>query len=327
MTNTGPLISLIVPLYNEEENVPGLIDHLQRVAEANPGFRFECIAVDDGSSDRTYQLLSAAETNLPTSIVRLSRNFGSHYAISAGLTFADGEAAVILGADQQEPVELVASFIEAWKDGAEIVWGVRRSRVISRGPAAWLSKTFSRLLNRYSELPSYPAEGPSGVLIARPVIDVVNQFKERHRNLLGLIAWAGYKQDVVEYDQLPRAAGETKWTKGKLLKLAFDSFVQFSHTPIRFAGVLGLAISGLGFLYAAFISVRALLGAGAPEGWTTVIVVVTVLGGLQLVVLSVFGEYLWRATDEARNRPVFVVRDVLRPSDAVHRRDNSDPIA
>ncbi len=311
MTTEGAsLVSLVIPLFDEAANAEALAEHLTAIASANPEHVFEVVAVDDGSTDNTIAILQAAlDDRLPLTTVQLSRNFGSHYAISAGLANALGEAAVVLGADLQEPSELVGLFLAAWHDGAEVVWGIRRSRT-QRGLGSTSSRIFSRLLHRYSEIVSYPAEGPSGVLVARPVIDAVNRLKERHRNVLGLIAWVGFTQTEVEYDQLPRLAGTTKWTTAKLLKLGLDSFVQFSHTPIRLAALLGVLISGLGFAYAAFISIRAILGAEPPEGWTTVIVLVLLLGGIQLIVLAIFGEYLWRATDEARDRPVYVVRRV-----------------
>lgn len=310
MSDSTNLVSVIVPLLNEAENASALADHLCLVATSNPQYSFEVVAVDDGSTDDTIELLTfALAGRLPSTSVRLSRNFGSHYAISAGLAHCRGDAAVILGADLQEPLTLVSEFLSSWESGAEVVWGIRRSRS-ERGLGAQVSRIFSRLFNRYSEIDGYPAEGPSGVLIARAVIDQVNRLKERHRNVLGLIAWVGFDQARVEYDQLPRSAGTSKWTTGKLIKLAMDSFVQFSHTPIRLAGLLGASISALGFLYAVFLTVNAFVAGTAPEGWTTVIVVLLVLGGIQLLVLALFGEYLWRATDETRDRPVFVVKDV-----------------
>lgn len=305
----GVLVSLVIPILNEADNVEALASHVAAITRANSSYDFEVVAVDDGSTDGSLLLLeSALNGKLPFVGLTLSRNFGSHYAISAGLDHAHGAAAVVLGADMQEPVEVVERFLDQWRGGAEVVWGIRSTRADKMGRDSFLSRLFSRLFHRYSEIPAYPPEGPSGVLVARPVIDALGQLKERHRNVLGLIAWLGFEHSRVEYDQLPRHAGSTKWTRAKLVKLALDSFVQFSYVPIRLAGLLGIAISGLGFAYAFFISVRAMLGAGAPEGWTTVIVVVLLIGGIQLIVLAIFGEYLWRATDEARNRPVYVIR-------------------
>jgi dolichol-phosphate mannosyltransferase len=181
---------------------------------------------------------------------------------------------------------------------------------------SWSSRAFSKLFNRYSDLKSYPAEGPSGVLCSRAVIDVVNAMPERHRNVLGLIAWSGFGQTTIRYDQLARQAGESKWTTKKLLKLAIDSFVQFSFAPIRFMTWVGSVIAALGFLYGFVLVVAALLGNQPPTGWTTVMVVILILGGFQLLMLGVLGEYLWRAADESRQRPLFIVRRVTgsRPS-------------
>ena len=305
------LVSVIVPMLNEADNAEPLVQRFRLLAEATPGCDFELVAVDDGSNDQTVEMLKKAlDAGERWVIVRLTRNFGSHYAISAGLSHATGDCAVVLGADLQEPADLVDRFIEAWHQGNEVVWGIRAARAERRGLGSAFSKSFSRLFHKYSEIKSYPPEGPSGVLIARPVIDVVNALPERNRNVLGLIAWAGFRTSRVEYEQLPRQIGSSKWTRRKLFRLALDSFVQFSSAPIKLATLSGFVLAGLGFLYAAFLMVRVIAGAAPPEGWTTVVVLLLVLGGFQLMVLGIFGEYLWRATDEARRRPVYLVKDV-----------------
>jgi glycosyltransferase involved in cell wall biosynthesis len=306
------LVSIVVPMLDEAENISRFSEHLTAVCAANPDYDFELVAVDDGSSDDTAALLEKAiPPQVSATIIRLSRNFGSHYALSAGFDAARGDCAIAVGADLQEPPELISSFLAEWERGFEVVWGVRRTRA-ETGPRSWPSRIFSRLFARYSEIETYPAEGPSGALVDRAALDAVAGLRERNRNVYGLIAWAGFNQTRVEYDQLPRVGGTSKWTSRKLVKLAFDSFVQFSSTPIRAAGLLGFLFAGIGFLYAFFLVVRALVGAAPPEGWTTVVVIVLIMGGIQLMVLGVFGEYLWRSADEARNRPLYVVRNTRR---------------
>jgi dolichol-phosphate mannosyltransferase len=308
-------ISLIIPMLNERENVPALVARLDDVQRAHDRFEFEFVVVDDGSSDGTGgALLAAAPPEMDLRLLTLSRNFGSHAAVSAGLDHCTGDAAIVIGADLQEPPDLVARFIERWEEGVEVVWGIRERRAVARGLGAALSVGFSRLFHRYSEIKSYPAEGPSGVMVDRAVIDAFKQLPERHRNAYGLIAWLGFRQDVVRYEQLARNAGRSKWTLSKLVKLAIDSFVEFSSAPVRFASYCGLVIATLGFLYAIVLVIDALVLGGAPQGWTSVMVVVLIVGGLQLAILGVLGEYIWRGTDEARRRPLYVLRpdDVIR---------------
>lgn len=306
------LVSIVVPLFNEEGNVAGLLARFDRIVEANPGYRFEFVLVDDGSSDDTVALLRAGiAERRDARLIVLSRNFGSHYALTAGLHQARGDAAIIVGADAQEPLDLISTFLERWEDGHEIVWGLRRRRADQGRFSKWLSKRFSALLRKHSELKSFPAEGPSAFLADRVVIDVVNRLTEHNRNVGGLLSWTGFRQDQVFFDQQERVAGTSKWTSQAKVKLAIDSFVEFSFTPIRFVTASGVFIALVGFAYAAFLIARRLFFEVSAPGWTSVVVIVLLIGGLQLIVLGVLGEYIWRGVDEARNRPLFVVREVV----------------
>jgi len=168
---------------------------------------------------------------------------------------------------------------------------------------------FSYLFTRYADLANYPPEGPSGMLIDRAVIDEVNKLEESNRNLLALVAWLGFRQTRVTYDQLPRESGESRWTRRKMVKLAVDSLIQFSHMPLRLCTFTGLGVAFVGMLYAVVLLVRAFAGVNTPSGWPTLLVVTLVLGGIQLTVIGIMGEYLWRAVEEARRRPLYVVRE------------------
>ncbi len=305
------LVSIVIPVFNESENIDALLTRLLDIERENPAYLFEFIAVDDGSRDDTLRLLQGAVADQPNlTVVELSRNFGSHSAITAGMSAATGNCVAVLGADLQEPITLVGSFLEAWENGSDIVWGVRESRSGEAGVSPYLSSLFTRLLTGAAHLDGYPEEGPSGVLCDRRVIEAVLSMPERNRNVLGLIAWSGFSQSRVAFELSPRNAGSSKWTMRKKIKLAVDSFVQFSFTPIRVLAAIGGIVALLGFAYAAFLIVRSLVFSVSVPGWTTVVVLVLIIGGLQLVMLGVLGEYLWRNVDETRHRPLFIVKSV-----------------
>jgi dolichol-phosphate mannosyltransferase len=308
-----PLISVVIPALDEAESVPELMKRLGELGPEHPGYVFELVLVDDGSSDGTAErVLELAPPDQRITLVRLARSFGAHHAISAGLARCEGDCAVVFGADMQEPPSLLADFIAHWEAGSEVVWGVRRSRTGRSAAQELVSKSFSKLFTRYANLENYPPEGPSGVLVDRCVIDEVRRLPERNRNVLALIAWLGFTQSRVRYDQRERRHGESRWTRRKMIKLAVDSLIQFSSMPLRACTFTGLGVASMGILYALLLIVRSLAGVTTPSGWPTVIVVVLILGGTQLVVMGIMGEYLWRAVEETRGRPLYVERDVRR---------------
>ena len=320
------LVSLVVPALNEAPNVPALLERLEEFTTSYIDFDFELVLVDDGSTDGTARrLLDDAKADQQITVVRLSRNFGSHYAISAGFRQCSGDVAVVLGADMQEPIDLLGKLLVAWQAGADVVWGVRQTRTGRPRHAEFLSRLFSFLFTRFADLQNYPAEGPSGVLVDRCVLVEVNALEERNRNVLALIAWLGFTQTRVSYDQLPRANGKSRWTRTKMVKLAVDSFLQFSSMPLRACSATGLLVSGAGLLYALVLVARAAFGVHTPSGWATLLVVVLVLGGVQLTVFGVMGEYLWRAVEEVRRRPLYVVRDVKRSGASTHPQERQRP--
>jgi polyisoprenyl-phosphate glycosyltransferase len=305
-----PLVSIVVPALNECDNVPAVLDRMVELGELHPSYDFELVLVDDGSSDGTAdRAIADAPPGVPVTVVQLSRSFGSHQAITAGLRRTSGACAVVLGADIQEPPELIAEFLTNWEQGSDVVWGVRRTRVRS-WRSELPSKLFSYLFTKYADLADYPPEGPSGMLVDRAVLDELNRLEESNRNVMALVAWLGFHQTRVLYDQLPRQHGESRWTRRKMVKLAVDSLVQFSSMPLRACTFTGLGVAALGLVYATVLVVRALLGVATPSGWPTILVVVLVLGGIQLMVIGVMGEYLWRAVEETRRRPLYVVRGV-----------------
>jgi dolichol-phosphate mannosyltransferase len=314
------VVSVVVPALNEAANVPSLVVRMRQLIDAHPEYDFELVLVDDGSSDGTGPLLLAsAPSGLPTAVVELSRNFGPHQAITAGLRHVSGACAIVLGADAQEPLDLVGDFLRSWTEGYDVVWGVRRTRT-RRWTSEAPSKFFSYAFSRWSNLAAYPAEGPSGMLIDRKVVDDVNALGEHNRNIMALVAWLGYQQTRVAYDQLARANGRSSWTVPKMVKLATDSLLAFSATPLRAASLAGIVSACVGVIYAIALAVRAAMGVSTPSGWPTILVVVLLLGGVQLTVIGIMGEYVWRIADEVRGRPLFVVRQVKRSRETVALR-------
>lgn len=305
------MVSVIIPCFNEESNIDALITHIDEIKTTIPDVAWEFVVIDDGSKDRSVEMLRPhANHRDDLRIVRFSRNFGAHIAVSAGLAEAKGDCVALMTADIQEPADLVAKFYEEWRNGHDTVWGIRTHRQQSF-VGKMLSESFYKLLVRYSDLPSLPPEGPAGFLVSRQVAADVTSMRERHRNLTAMISWVGYSQVVVEYEQLERNAGSTNWNIKMMIQSAIDSFVGFSHAPIRLASGLGIVAAVLGMLYALLLIIQTVFSIGEPfiSGWPTLVVLVLVLGGIQLITVGIIGEYLWRGVDETRARPLYLVQE------------------
>jgi dolichol-phosphate mannosyltransferase len=302
--------TVIVPVYNERDNVHAVYQALCAIAEAEPTLDWEFLFIEDGSTDNTFALLAdLSGADLRVKIVRLSRNYGSHVAAAAGLKFASGDVAVILPGDLQDHPREIPRFLARWREGFHVVWGVRATRLDPR-LHRFLAKMFSALIRRIA-IPNYPPTGTgSFCLLDRKVIDGLNEFPERNRMTFGLILTAGFRQTQIEYDRLARNAGVSKWSAGRKIKHSIDTIVSFSSVPIRLTSMLGIIIAALSFVYAAYLSINTLLYGRPVQGWTTIIVLLLGLGGLQLFVLGMLGEYLWRISDEVRRRPLYLVQEL-----------------
>jgi glycosyltransferase involved in cell wall biosynthesis len=306
-----PMIcSIIVPVYNESENVRALHAALAAMAGEEPLIDWEFVFIEDGSTDNTFQMLCSLNADDPrVKVVRLSRNYGSHTGVAAGLRFVSGDACVIMAGDLQDHPREIHRFLAKWREGFHVVWGVRGSRQDSR-LSILLAKLFSIFIRKVA-LPNYPPAGTgSFCLLDRKVIDALNTFQERNRMTFGLILTAGFRQTQIEYDRLKRNLGVSKWSFTRKINLIVDIIVSFSAWPIRTASFLGLTISMLSILYGAFLAIGYMKYGQAVEGWTTIVVLISMLGGVQLFLLGMFGEYLWRVCDEVRGRPLFVVQEV-----------------
>jgi glycosyltransferase involved in cell wall biosynthesis len=324
------MCSVIVPVYNERDNVRAIHQALGALAETEPSLEWEFLFIEDGSTDDTFAILADLNRTDPrVKVVRLSRNYGSHTGAAAGLQFASGHAAVIMAGDMQDHPREIPRFIAKWREGFHVVWGVRATRQDSRLDR-FLADAFSTLI-RYVALPAYPRQGTgSFCLIDRKVIDALNDFPERNRMTFGLILLAGFCQTQIEYDRLERHAGVSKWSVRRKVKHTIDTVVSFSSLPIRLTSAAGIAIAALSFFYALYLAIDRVAYGRGVEGWTTIIVLILMLGGLQLFVLGMLGEYLWRVCDEVRRRPLFLVQEVTgtfpRLESALESRATSEDV-
>jgi polyisoprenyl-phosphate glycosyltransferase len=311
--------SVVVPVYNEGDNVSSMHRALVDLAETESAVAWEFLFVEDGSSDETFTILANISRADPrVKIVRLSRNYGSHIGAAAGLNFASGNVAVIIAGDLQDHPREISRFLAKWREGFDVVWGVRATR-----QDKWLDRLLSRgfaKLIRLIALPNYPSRGTgSFCLLDRKVIDALNRFPERNRMTSGLILLAGFRQTQVEYDRLQRRSGKSKWSLRRKVKLTIDTLVSFSSAPIRLASVTGITIAMLSVCYAIYLAIDTLLYGRTIEGWTTIVVLLLMVGGLQLFVLGILGEYLWRVCDDVRQRPLYLVQETVGSFPCIQR--------
>lgn len=303
-----PRISVVVPAHNEAENLPVLYSRLCGALDpVDPDW--ELLVIDDHSSDRTFAVLQElAKADRRVSAIRLSRNHGSHLAICCGLQHSTGDCAVVLAADLQDPPEFVPELMQAWEQGAQVVWAARRRREGERSSTIGFALVYYWIMRKIVGIQSMPATGADFVLLDRKVVAALSQFRENNVSVMALLTWMGFRQTTLTYDKQARLHGRSSWNLEKKLKLVADSVVSFSYLPIRVMSYLGAAVALAGFLYALHVIRFALTGHPA-QGWASLMVVVLVLGGLQMLMMGVLGEYLWRAFDESRRRPMFLIED------------------
>lgn len=304
-----PLLSVVVPCFNEAEVIANTAARLLAVLENLPDLRFELIFVDDGSRDAT--LIALRELQSRDSRIRLlslSRNFGHQIAVTAGLQYAVGDAVVIIDADLQDPPEIIGEMVERWRDGADVAYGVRLEREGETPFKLWTANVFYRALNRMSEVP-IPLDTGDFRLMGGRVVDSLLAMPERDRFLRGMVAWIGFRQEAVPYKRAARAAGSTKYSLTKMIRLATDGVLSFSGLPLRLATWIGFGaaiISVIGILYA--IVMRVLTENWVP-GWTLLFIGLLFIGGVQLVCLGLIGEYLGRVYGETKRRPLYFVKE------------------
>lgn len=301
-------ISIVIPAFNEEENIPLIVRNIKdKLMISNLITDYEVIICDDHSSDNTYQSINQFNDPKIKSI-RLSRRSGSHRAIRAGLNFSKGDVVLCISADGQDDVGIIDKMIDKIKLGSHIVWGVRESR-----EEPFFNKIFAfcfyKLLNLFvPNEKKVDLANADFYMLHRKVVDSINLCKESNTSLFGLIAWIGFKQDEVKYIRKNRIHGKSKWNFKSKLKLTLDWIIAFSGIPLKLISLLGLFFAMVGFVYAIFIIFLSLKGATTP-GWAENVILILIIGGIQMIMMGVLGEYLLRTFDESRKRPLYFIEE------------------
>jgi dolichol-phosphate mannosyltransferase len=308
MTPAGPTFSIVVPAFNEEESLPELIGRLLELMDRLDGTT-EVILVDDGSEDGTWGLLSEVCSRDPRfKALQLSRNFGHQSAITAGLDVASGDAVIVMDADLQDPPEVVLEMVERWRDGYEVVYAVRGRREGDSAFKRITASLFYRTLRRISDLEA-PVEVGDFRLVDRKALDAFRLMRESNRYVRGMFGWIGFKQTGVTFSRAERFGGTTKYSLRKMVKFAMDALVGFSNVPLQVALRFGFILSALSVAGGIAALILKLTGALLIPGWASLIVAVSFLGGIQLCVLGVIGEYISRIHDEVKGRPLYLIRE------------------
>lgn len=303
-------ISILVPMYNEQEVLPALYERLSALIDNNPGYEWEVVMVNDGSTDLTaLRALEIHHRDPRFHFVDLSRNFGKETAMMAGFDFVTGDCTVIMDADLQHPPEVIPEMIKKWEEGYDDVYGRR----ITRGREPWFRKKLSllyyKLLQKSTRVPILENVGDFR-LLDRACIKALRSIRETHRYTKGLYCYIGFRKTDVPFEQADREAGETKWNFMKLLGLAIEGVTSYTTAPLRFATMLGSIVSLGALLYLIFIVVKTLVHGDTVAGFPTLMVTILFLGGVILLTLGILGEYIGRIFDESKRRPPFFVREV-----------------
>ena len=306
-----PTLSVVVPCYNEQESIHACHAKLTEVLSALKE-SYEIVYVDDGSRDKTAELLGEIHAHDPhVVIVRLSRNFGHQPAVTAGLSASLGHAVVIIDADLQDPPELIPEMVKLWRSGYKVVYGIRQTRDGETPFKLWTAKAFYRLINSLSDV-EIPVDTGDFRLIDRVVVDVFLQMPERHRLLRGMWSWIGFQQVGLPYQRAQRFAGETKYPLRKMLGLALDGIVSFSVVPLRLVTALGFLSAGAAFLGIVYTLWVRLLTHSWVRGWAISFVGMLFMAGVQMLCLGILGEYIGRIYTESKQRPLFLMHEILR---------------
>ncbi|MDB9314245.1 glycosyltransferase family 2 protein [Spirulina sp. CS-785/01] len=303
-----PTVSIVIPLYYAESLCPRLLEALETLAQANQEtFNTEIVFVDDGSKDRTFELIRHIQPHsFQYRAIRLARNFKSYIAILAGIHYATGDYITFLPQDLQEPPALVYELYQELQTGYDVAWAVRRSR----GDSLWdrlTSNLFHRLMHRI--WPEWPKTGADMFMITRPVAKVLQGMQEKNSHITGQILWSGFRQTRIFYNRQKRKTGKSGWKFWSKVELAVSVITQFSYLPIRACTALGMSLAVLGFTYGIVVFIARLTHSIPVQGWSALMIVLLLMGGFQLIFLGIIGEYLWRTFDEVRKRPVYIVME------------------
>ena len=304
-------VSIVVPCYFNELNIPETYSVIKKdVFEKNKDIDFEIVFVDDGSKDKTFDELKKVHgIDSRVKIVKLSRNFGEFRAIIAGLSQATGDAMVVMSADLQDPPYLIGEMIQYWQAGEKVVIAARNKR-----NEPWIKNFFANTyykIVRKLVIKDYPEQGFDFNLIDRSVSSILVNMQEKNSSIYVQLIWTGFNPKVIEYTRQAREKGKSMWSYGKRINLFIDTFIVFSYTPIRWISGFGILMSISGFISALILIYDKLMHGTNVAGWTSLMVVVLVLAGVQMIMLGVIGEYMWRNLDESRKRPLYIIDQII----------------
>lgn len=317
-------ISIVIPVYFNETNLPDTVPQLLSLEEKLPGYSLELVFVDDGSGDRSLDVLRNYRSKSPERIkvVKLTRNFGSMSAIQAGFTVATGNCVGMISADLQDPPEIFLDMISHWEKGSKAVFAVRQDRE-EHFVQKVFSNTYYSLIRKFA-LADYPNGGFDFFLVDRQVVGDLNRIQEKNTNIMTLVYWLGYKPVMIPYIRRQRAKGKSRWTFAKKVKLFIDTFVAFSFVPIRILSALGLLVAVGSFFYGGYVLFYWYFYGIEVKGYVPIIVALAFNSGLQMAMLGVLGEYLWRTLDEVRRRPQFVIDEIYQSPMQADEENNGD---
>lgn len=304
------LLSVVVPMYNEEDGAAECVKRLTTVLDGMQ-CRYEILFVNDGSGDRTLAILKEQKPAFPhIKVIDLSRNFGHQLAITAGIDIADGDAVIVIDGDLQDPPELFPEMVAKWQAGFDVVHAKRRKRQGETSFKLITAKIYYRLIKEIAQI-DMPVDVGDFRLMSRRAVDALKAMREMHRYVRGMVAWVGYNQCSVEYDREARFAGRTKYSLTRMLSFSWTGLTSFSVIPLRLATLMGLASAFIGFLYGIYALVAKYILHTAIIGWTSIVIIILLLGGIQLVCLGIIGEYIGKIYEEMKNRPLYLVKEII----------------
>ena len=307
MEEKKKLVTILVPAYNEEEVLHMLYDRLKQLMDNNAKYDFEILFVNDGSKDKSLQIMQELrQKDKRVCYLNLSRNFGKEIGMIAGLDYAKGDAVVIIDADLQDPPELIPEMLKYWEEGYDDIYAKRKTREGETWLKKITSKMYYKVLQAFTRIEIQKDTGDFR-LLDRRCVEALKSMRETQRYTKGLFSWIGYNKKEILYDRDPRAAGKTKWNYGKLINLSIDGITSFTTSPLRWAAIIGVLISIVGFIYMIYIIIKTIATGIDVPGYASTMVVILFLGGIQLIFLGVIGEYLGRAFNESKHRPLYFI--------------------
>ncbi len=301
-------ISVIIPVYNEEKNIQNLYDRLSEVMR-KLNVSYELVFINDGSSDASIGLIKVlAKKHTEVKYISFSRNFGHQIAVTAGLDKTIGDAVVIIDADLQDPPELIAEMYQKRTEGFDVIYAKRKNRQGESFLKLWTAKTFYRILSKMTAI-SIPVDTGDFRMIDKKIVEVLREMPEKNKYLRGQISWVGFNQTFVEYDRQERQAGETGYTYRKMLHFALDGITAFSDVPLKIVTYFGFMVSIVAFFVAIYALLSKFVWEDSVPGWTSLMIAILFIGGIQMIAIGIIGEYLSRMNHNIRNRPLYIVKE------------------